>query len=48
MLFDEPGAAWDRLGIPGHPAAILFDADGAELRRWFGPLDFDAIRAELA
>ena len=39
MLFDETGDSWSDLGVSVQPAAILFDASGKELKRWFGPLD---------
>lgn len=47
MVYDEPGESWDALGISGQPAAILQAADGTEIRRWFGPLDFEAILGEI-
>lgn len=47
MVFDESGDSWTDLGISVQPAAILFDAAGKELKRWFGPLDTGELTAAL-
>lgn len=47
MVYDDSRDSWEQLGIPAQPAAILYDAGGKELRRWFGPLD-DAQVLEAA
>ena len=39
MLWDPTFDSWIELGIRGQPAAILYAADGTELRRWNGLLD---------
>ncbi len=38
MLWDESATSWRDLGITGQPAGILFSPDGAEVRRWSGPI----------
>ncbi len=37
MLWDDGFSSWRALKIPGQPAAILFAADGREIKRWQGP-----------
>ncbi len=39
MLYDPSFESWQRLGIRGQPAAILFDRDGIARAQWFGPFD---------
>jgi hypothetical protein len=43
MVWDPTRESWRELGISAQPAAILFDAGGAEVRRWFGPFDLDEV-----
>lgn len=38
LLWDASAASWRDLGITGQPAGILFSAEGAEVRRWSGPI----------
>ncbi len=39
MLWEDGNQSWRRLRISGQPAAILVDAGGRELKRWFGEFD---------
>ncbi len=43
MVWDPTRDSWRQLGIPAQPAAILFGAGGAEVRRWFGPFDLGEV-----
>jgi len=45
MLYDASRDSWRELGISGQPAAILLAGNGAEVRRWFGPMDFAEVLA---
>jgi hypothetical protein len=38
LLWDGSAESWRDLGITGQPAGILFTSDGAEVRRWSGPI----------
>lgn len=51
LLWDASAGSWRELGITGQPAGILFSPDGAEVRRWSGPIpeaDVLALAAGLA
>jgi hypothetical protein len=43
MLFDASRESWRQLDVSYQPAAILYDASGRELQRWFGPLETDEL-----
>ena len=43
MLWDDGFSSWRALKIPGQPAAILFAADGREIKRWQGPFPEDEV-----
>lgn len=45
MLWDESFESWVELEIPSQPAAILFAADGTELKRWQGVFPEDEVIA---
>jgi peroxiredoxin len=34
LLWDGSFVSWQELGITGQPAAILYAADGTEMKRW--------------
>ncbi len=43
MLWDDGFSSWRALEIAAQPAAILFSADGRELRRWQGSFPEDDV-----
>ena len=43
MLWDKSFESWKQLGITGQPAAIIFDANGNELKRFRGAVTGDQI-----
>jgi len=43
MLYDASSKSWQRLGINGQPAAILFDREGIAPAGWFGPFPEDEV-----
>lgn len=43
MLWDASFQSWRQLKIPGQPAAILFAADGSEIKRWQGRFPEDEV-----
>lgn len=43
MLYDASSKSWQRLGINGQPAAILFDREGIAQAGWFGPFPEDEV-----
>jgi hypothetical protein len=45
MVYDGSRETWEALGVAEHPAAILFDRAGREVRRWHGPLDEQDVAA---
>jgi len=38
-VWDEDASSWRAMRVSGTPAAVLFDARGRELKKWFGPFD---------
>lgn len=39
LLWDESFESWQQLGVSSQPNAMLYAADGTELRRWSGMYD---------
>lgn len=48
VLYDEPDTAWAAFRVGPQPTAILLGRDGAETRRWVGPVAPSEIRAAAA
>jgi len=46
-LFDPPAAIRDGLRLLGQPATLFYDADGALVDRWVGPISRDELRSRL-
>lgn len=42
MYLDQDSAAMAALGITGVPTTLLIDADGREVQRWVGPVEWDS------
>lgn len=40
-------SAFEQLTLLGHPAIVIFDADGQEVYRGFGTVDEDALALEI-
>lgn len=43
----EGQSAFEQLTLPGHPAIVIFDADGNEVYRAFGSFEEEILVTEL-
>ena len=46
-VFDPSAAIRNGLGVLGQPATLFYDADGALVKRWLGPLTEQALTSNL-
>jgi len=46
-VYDPSGAIRDALGVLGQPATLFYDADGALVKTWLGPLTEEALTSNL-
>ena len=46
-VYDPSGAIRDGLGLLGQPVTLFYDASGALVDTWTGPLTWEALRSRL-
>jgi len=46
-VYDPSGAIRDGLGLLGQPVTLFYDASGALVDTWTGPLTSEALRSRL-
>ena len=47
MLWDSGFSSWNYYGIPGQPAALLFDASGTYLSGYSGIIDYRDVLSRV-